>query len=328
MDAIESHRFRTCAAGYAAVVWFAIAAVGCDKEPPTTSTSPSKVAATKATTPATSPSSAPRRSTGPLAFTSTRDGSPYIYLADADGTNATQLAAGEHAAWSADGTRIAFQTGLSSSPELHVIGVDGSGLRHLGKGSEPSWSPDGTKLAFALPSSGFDGIYVMNADGSNRTRLAARGFRLADDGLLQPVWSPDGQSIAFAVSNYDYPRQIYVVKLDGSEPRVLVGGDSIFDQSDPAWSPDGSSLVFTSIRTIHTVRADGTGWAPMVNGDGYDPDFSAGGQIVFGRFLFGLGPDYPMRIFIGVGGTARQLVPDAPEVKRVYWDHQPAWARR
>jgi dipeptidyl aminopeptidase/acylaminoacyl peptidase len=61
---------------------------------------------------------------------------------------------------------------------------------------------------------------------------------------FSPAWSPDGREIAF-LSIRGGPPQVYVVPVDGGEPRAItasaqgVGGG-------PAWSPDGRSVAFTA----------------------------------------------------------------------------------
>ena len=209
-------------------------------------------------------------STGPIAFVSTRDGSPSIYLANADGTAATRLTSGEKAAWSRDGRSLAFQRGGG----IFVINADGSGERWLGSGRSPDWSPDGTRIVFAAGKAP-GGIFVMNADGSGQTMLLSSEFVQPGDGIHTPAWSPDGRRIAFVRANFDEPWQIYVMNADGSEPRRLLNG-FIPRQAEPAWSPDGSMIAYETYNGIAVLNVNSPEWNP--GGVGFDPDWLPDGR--------------------------------------------------
>jgi Tol biopolymer transport system component len=200
---------------------------------------------------------------GPIAFTSTRDGSPYIYVAAGDGSPARRLAKGQYPAWSWDDRSIAFNdlTADGSGPALHVINADGSGDRVLPlNGIEPVWSPDGTRLMFRTPR----GIYAANLDGTGLSRLVNNDFPNAGDVAVDPALSPDGASIAFVAGSPDDTFQIYIANADGTNPRRLFSGVSMANRSRPRWSPDGSTLAFETGGTIVTVATDGSNLRTLV----------------------------------------------------------------
>ena len=94
-------------------------------------------------------------------------------------------------------------------------------------------------------------IYSMNADGSNLQLITAGG--------LDPALSPDGTQVAYA--RWDEPRGLFVVNIDGSDERWLVGENLV---KNPAWSPDGEQIVFnvqsggSEAYTIRTPRGERT----------------------------------------------------------------------
>jgi dipeptidyl aminopeptidase/acylaminoacyl peptidase len=301
---------------FALAVLSAAGITACNKSP----TSPAPVP-----TPQT-PTNFGQRSTGPIAFVSTRDGSPHIYLANADGSNATRLTAGEKPAWSRDGRRLAFQR----SGAIYAINADGSGEMFLGSGGLPSWSPDG-RIAFNDGASQSGGIFVMNADGSGRTLIlshqwAASGFG-GEGCACWPSWSPDGRNIAFVRANYDDPWELSVVAPDGSTPRRVAGGAG---DSEPVWQ-DSTALIFQSFSGIVGVNLDGSGQRSLYSGQAFDPDWSREG-LLFNKFTSPAGDQISslgsrMRIFIATGGSDRQIVPNADaSVPQGYWDSQAVWA--
>ncbi|OGG52160.1 MAG: hypothetical protein A3F84_17995 [Candidatus Handelsmanbacteria bacterium RIFCSPLOWO2_12_FULL_64_10] len=72
-------------------------------------------------------------------------------------------------------SKIAFCSTRDGNPEVYVMNPDGTNLinltKHPADDRPSSWSPDGTKIAFSSNRDGAWSIYVMNADGTNPTRL-------------------------------------------------------------------------------------------------------------------------------------------------------------
>ncbi len=229
------------------------------------------------------------QATNRILFGSDRDGTPEIYVMDADGTDLVRLTTDAWVqiapvtevtslAWSPDGTRIAFITNRIGARQIFVMNADGTGLvrltDHLVGNGAPAWSPDGRQIAFTSRHFGNDEIFVINADG---TELVNRTYHPADD--ANPVWSPDERRIAFT-SNRSGNNEIYMMnteveewrysRKDGKEvseegynklPSMLkgqviaLGADLIqltdhpADDISPSWSPDGRQIAFTSNRS-------------------------------------------------------------------------------
>lgn len=93
--------------------------------------------------------------------------------------------------------------------------------------------------------------------------------------------SPDGSTLAFSSRSQSYQKEQYdlwIVKTDGTDSRLLAGMDSIDAIS---WHPDGTSLIFAGLRNgtyqVWIIRTDGTDLARITDARtnaipcGFDP---------------------------------------------------------
>jgi dipeptidyl aminopeptidase/acylaminoacyl peptidase len=142
--------------------------------------------------------------------------------------------------------------------------------------ADPQISPDGRQVAYVLvTANGKDdryeaSIWTVGADGTAPRRLT----RGPDD--VAPRWSPDGGTLAFLRSLDKKPPQLWLLPLDGGEPRRLT--NLAKGAAAAVWSPDGKRIAFTSttlpgdtpddttrrsdvrIITRAEFRQDGSGW--------------------------------------------------------------------
>ncbi len=157
-------------------------------------------------------------------------------------------------AWSPDGTSIAFIRNSDDERGVYIVAAIGGPARKMysPKGTIEwdratlSWSPDGKTLIFpdGKTSSTPSQIYSLSLDS-----LQARPITSPPkywDGDVGPVFSPDGTKIAFLRAIDAAVRDIYVVDVQGGNPKRITTDDRYVNAI--AWARDGASLVFSSDR--------------------------------------------------------------------------------
>ena len=133
-----------------------------------------------------------------IVFCSDRSGHGELWVANRDGSRATQLTHFEGGgrvgspSWSADGKRIAFDATLTgtSSWNIHVVPADGGPVvaRTAGDSNNirPSWSPDGRWIYFGSRRTGDWQIWRLPSTGGTPEPITHHGG-------LEPIVSPDGR---------------------------------------------------------------------------------------------------------------------------------------
>ncbi len=178
---------------------------------------------------------------------------------------------------SPDGKRLAYVSSGEGDPEIFVMKMDGTDVRRLTnfymEDVSPRWSPDGRWLAFSSNRErGRERLFIVRPDG---TALRAVSGNAPTGDEREAVWSPDSTKLAFVGRPQD-PREgkarIWVASVTGGDAVPLTDGKQVDDQ--PAWSPDGKHLVFVSERggdvDLHLMRADGSGQTRLTTSKGAD----------------------------------------------------------
>ncbi len=181
-----------------------------------------------------------------------------VYLADADGSNATRVETGNPfnfaPAWSSDGKHVMFLSGEHYDCHPHIVRVDGSGLRkladrgdydgvvafldvpdfHGGSSDVPAWAVDGGSVFYTARVGESVELFRVMVDGEGR--------RLTDTppGTLHyhPTPSPDGGWLAYG-SKREGVRQLYVMRLADGTERGITELEAGWAAMWPHWRPAG-----------------------------------------------------------------------------------------
>jgi Tol biopolymer transport system component len=165
-----------------------------------------------------------------------------IYVADADGTNAHEIATGHPfnfaPQWSGDGKHLLFVAGEHYDCHPYVVAADGTVLRkladrggyrgvvefldvpdfHGGSSDIPAWSADGMAVYYTAKLGPSVELFRVMLDGQSERLTQTPAGSLH----YHPTPSPDGRWLVFG-SKRDGVRQLYVMDLrDRSERRLTV----------------------------------------------------------------------------------------------------------
>jgi Tol biopolymer transport system component len=157
-----------------------------------------------------------------IAFTSTRTGTPQVWVCDRDGSNASPVTSfpGPGAGlpnWSPDGKYIAFDSLARGSWDVYVIAAQGGAPQQLTAESTseaaPNWSGDGQWVYFASDRTGRFEIWKVPAEGGTAVQVTKNGG-------YRPIASADGKFVYYESP----PRKAldaWKVSMEGEETPVL-----------------------------------------------------------------------------------------------------------
>ncbi len=266
----------------------------------------------------------PPADAGRIAFVSTQDGNPELYVMGADGSDLRRLTdtpgPERDAVWSPDGTRIAFVTDTGPGQSaLSIVEVGTGEIREVfapvGRLAHVAWSPDGTRLAFTSNHEGNEEVYTLDLDGGALVNVSNHP---ANDAW--PTFAPDGERIAFQ-SDRSGDTELYVTDGDG----LLRLTESPGADRSPVWSPDGMRIAFISERAgnadLFVVDANGTNLVQLSDSpyDDSDPAWSPDG--VYLAYSRGVQPGVREVVTINADGIDEQ-----PRTSAGLQAIQPTWS--
>jgi TolB protein len=160
----------------------------------------------------------------------------------------------EPGSYSPNGHRLVFARydADENSLGLFVVHTDGTHLRRIAPSGVTccaggDWSPTGNDIVFSrhVTPDVHSSIWIVHADGSNLREVPVKPTAdcggANDDaaavGCFDPRWSPDGSRIVFGRGTEDLGRNIYTVRPDGSDLRMVTHGDASQSNEVPDWGP-------------------------------------------------------------------------------------------
>ncbi len=153
-----------------------------------------------------------------IVFASWRSGSRDIWIADADGTSPTRIAALEGGVsgtpkWSPDGRWIAFDARLGDRLDVYLADLRGGRIKRLTGSTTadaaPNWSSDGAWVYFKSRRTGESCIWKVPVGGGDAVQVTS-------EPALQAAESPDGRWLYY-VGDHDN-RGLWKMPAEGGEP--------------------------------------------------------------------------------------------------------------
>lgn len=180
-----------------------------------------------------------------IAYVSDKSGSKQIYVANADGSEATALTSGavnESPDWSPNGKKIVFLSSRSGrSTDVYSMNADGSATEALTKSTRqygtPRWSPKNDEVMF-VTNEYWPGTDLLSYNfGTKKISIITTGYISAS----RPAWDRAGEHYAYMYGSTEDP-DIWWNTREGGKASVLVSTPG--KELDPEWIDEGKRLLY------------------------------------------------------------------------------------
>jgi len=196
-----------------------------------------------------------------LLITSVRTGDTEVFVVNpgtGDAINLTRSPKSEdrYPCWSPDGKQVAFVSDRNGGANLFVADANGRNVRQITRTASvcymPSWqrTEQGERIVFGMHGDRAE-MAIIDPDGAN-LKMLGEGH--------DPTLSPDGTRICYTG---DVPGgvSVFVMHIDGSQKRRIVGETSKVGATFPNWSPDSKQIVYSypvgGALELFVIDADG-----------------------------------------------------------------------
>src|SRR5499433_30191 len=213
------------------------------------------------------------------------DGGNWVRLTDNPGDDVNPV-------WSPDGRTIAFYRSSPDGDGIFLVPALGGAERKLtgvwanrfGFGSHTwiHWSPDERWLVVSDKTSAEEpfSLFLLSPETGEKRRVTSPPASVVGD--CSPAFSPDGQRLAFVRVISALVGEIYLVSVNGGEPkRLTFDGAGV---SNLAWAPNGREIVFASRlggkNRLYRIPVEGGGaeWLAATGSEAQYPAFSRDGS--------------------------------------------------
>lgn len=142
--------------------------------------------------------------------------------------------------FSPDGSKVIFSMAKNGVTDIFIMDLQTNTINKITSGisinTSPTYSPDSQTIYFNSDRSGSGQIYSMNADGSNIKRIS-----FGEGNYSAPSCSPNGKYIVFTKKVRNQEFTLGVMKIDGSDERIITSGYLV---EGATWSPNSRIISF------------------------------------------------------------------------------------